>query len=229
MGRIEIFPNLSFHNNFSSLENRLENKPILYNSTWKTSQELFCDQKSSWEVDPPCQNILRYPSLLTLSGFTGAWSGYLGSLGKRDKLLCPFLRFIPFIKIFYALLEYLILDLFKFNLLHLFLCKILAIFSMRLFKFPSKGSNFSGYFPKFSRPVPTFQDTFQFFQDISKISSRANMISAQGPVTGPKNMLGRTLTTILDYLIQLSLTIWDNYLRLSSIMLDYLRQLSLTI
>ena len=83
--------------------NRLENKPYLYNSTWKTSQELFCDKKSSWEVDPPCQNILRYLSLLILSGFTGAWSGYLGSLGKQDKLLCPFLRILSFIKIFYAL------------------------------------------------------------------------------------------------------------------------------
>ena len=58
-------------------------------------------------------------------------------------------------------------------------------------------------FPNFSVKVPIFQDTFQnsqdifqffqdifqFFQDISNIFSRANTILAQGPVTGPINML----------------------------------------
>ena len=114
----------------------------------------------------PFQNILRYLYLLTLSEITGACFGYLGSLGKRDKLLCSFLRFIPFIKIFYALLKYLILDLFEFNLLHLFLWKILAIFFMRFFKFPRKGSNFSGYFPKFSRYFPIFSRYFQNIQPL---------------------------------------------------------------
>ena len=88
----------------------------------------------------------------------------LGFTWETGQLLCPFLRFIPFIKIFYALLEYLILDLFKFNLLHLLLYKILAIFFMRLFKFPSKGSNFTGYFPKFSRYFPIFSRYFQNIQ-----------------------------------------------------------------
>ena len=51
------------------------------------SKESWCFLK---EVGPPCQNILRYLSLLSLSGFIGDCSGYLRSLGKWDQLLKKF-------------------------------------------------------------------------------------------------------------------------------------------
>ena len=53
--------------------------------TWKWDQPLrkyFATKKSSQKVGTSCQNILRYLPLPMLSGFTGACSGYLGSLGK---------------------------------------------------------------------------------------------------------------------------------------------------
>ena len=56
---------------------------------------------------------------------------------------------------------------------------------------------FEDIFQNFQDCFQFFQDIFQFFQDFSNFFKCVNTISAQGPVTGPKNMLGRTLDDVI--------------------------------